>query len=124
MPMYVINSPESKAKRKLIKKYGNKIPINTENIRGYFTITGFRKYRFYNNVDIIFHGEIYVYFDGKRDWFDSSLLNLITKRGLQVSKIKVNRIIRKNLFKNVSDFVKFFDVELKHYTSITKLKWI
>ena len=123
MPSYVINTEENLGKRKLVKKYGKKIPIQSQVIRGHYQITGYRKYKYHEEVDIIFEGEIYVFFDGKRDWFDSSFLKYKTRRGLGVSKIKVNRLLRKNLIKKITDFVKFFDIELKTYHEITKLKW-
>ncbi len=42
---------------------------------------------------------------------------------VRVSKIKVNRFIRRNMFFDVKTYLKYFDIELPYYDLIKKIIW-
>jgi len=122
MSRYLLKTQEAKGLNTLIQKYGNKIPISTEKIRGYFTILRHRNYTHYSQVDVLFEGEIYCVVNRKREWYCSK----ITQEQFilfKISKIKLNRLIRKSIYTSLRDYLKYFSVELRHYSEITKISW-
>ena len=55
-----INDEDSKVTKKALKKFSKKdIMLFNKRLRGSFTIVGFRKYEFTNEVDIEFNGELF-----------------------------------------------------------------
>lgn len=123
MSRYVLQNPVAKTTKIALKKFGAEIPVSNQYLRGVFTISAYRKYQFREEIDIQFKGEIYVMWNRKRDWYDASLM-VKRERGLKPSIIKVNRFIRKNIMFSVKTHLKYFDVDIRHYTEIQKLKWI
>lgn len=113
----MIRTEDAKATRKLLLK-NSQVKIDTSEIRGMVNLKNFRKYNFTDQVDLEFSGEIYVFFKGKRSWVSTSLLV-----NENVSKIKVNKFIRKRLYKTLKDYLNFFSVRLNYYTDIKKIKW-
>ena len=101
-----ITDDDSKAIKKLVKKYSKK-EINSFNdrLRGSFTIVGFRKYQFTNEVDIEFNGEICARHSSLAvlTWFKSDIYNQSS-----VSKIKVNKLVdyKNNLIHTNNDWYK------------------
>lgn len=123
MSSYIIRSEASQAQKKLIKKFSFEVPISNEYLRGTFTIKNYRKYSFYEQVDVEFKGEINVFFQRKKDWYDSSIMKIPLKNG-KVSLIKVNRFIRKKLHRSLETHLSYFSVYIRNYSDIFKLKWI
>jgi hypothetical protein len=73
-------------------------------------------------VDIQFKGKIKAKYNSMySEWFDSSIM---TNKALTVSKIKINRFIRKSSFSDVKYMMNYFDVDIKAYSYIKNLKWI
>lgn len=122
MSSYLIRSVTSEGQKKLVKKFSTEVPISNDYLRGTFTIRNYRKYSFREEVDVEFKGEINVMFQRKKDWYDSSIMNIQLKNG-KVSKIKVNRFIRKNLHKSLETHLKYFSVLIRNYSDILKLTW-
>lgn len=117
-----ITDDESKAIKKLVKKYSKKeIASFNDRLKGSFTIVGFRKYQFTNEVDIEFNGEICARHSSLAvlTWFKSDIYN---QSG--VSKIKVNKLIKRAIFKEVKDQAAYFGINLRYIEEIKKLKWI
>ena len=71
---YVINNDETKAIKKIIKKFsGDKINPTNQKLRGSFKITNFRKYTFSDEIDIELKGEIFANTSlfGGQEWLSS-----------------------------------------------------
>jgi len=121
--MHMLRTPQAKSITKVVKKFGNKISISNNHLRGTFTIKNYRKYSHWEEVDIIFEGEIYVNYHRKKDWYNSSIMTNAIPNAGRVSKIKVYRFIRKNMFFDVKTYLKYFDIELPYYDLIKKIIW-
>ena len=117
MARYCIQSPEIKANKKMLSKLGV-ISINNSDVVGTITITNFRKYQFSGEVDVVFEGKARFNVNRKVDFYDSSLLKRTT------SKIKINRIIRRYIHKEVKLRMMYFDIDVKYEHYIKKFKWI
>ena len=120
--MHMLRTTQAKSITKVVKKFGNKISISNTYLRGTFTIKNYRKYSHLDEVDIIFEGEIHVNFNRKKDWYNSSIMTNPLPN-VRVSKIKVNRFIRRNMFFDVKTYLKYFDIELPYYDLIKKIIW-
>jgi hypothetical protein len=117
-----ITDDESKAIKKLVKKFSKReIASFNDRLRGSFTIVGFRKYQFINEVDIEFNGEICARHSSLAvlTWFKSDIYNQKS-----VSKIKVNKLIKRSIFNEVKDQAAYFGVNLRYVTEIKKINWI
>jgi hypothetical protein len=119
---YVINDDEAKAIKKLIKKFsGSDISITNGVLRGSFKIVNFRKYPMNHQVDIEFKGEVFAktsVLDGKR-WFSSEIY--VQKN---ISKIKVNKLLKRNLLTEVRSHAAYFGIDVKWVENIKKITWI
>jgi len=117
-----ITDDESKAIKKLVKKFSKReIASFNDRLRGSFTIVGFRKYQFTNEVDIEFNGEICAKHSSLAvlTWFKSDIYNQKS-----VSKIKVNKLIKRAIFNEVKDQAAYFGINLRYVTEIKKINWI
>jgi hypothetical protein len=120
MATYSIKDTVSKAIKKSLIKWGE-FPIDNDGIRGVITIKNYRKYMFRNEVDIEFKGEIFVKLNSEgRIWYGSDIL---TCDKYSISKIKLNRYLRKLALKEVSFRMNYFGVDVKNYREINKIKW-
>ena len=125
MSRYVINDDVTKSVKKILKKHSKKqVSVNNECMKGTFTIKTYRKYEFREEVDILFEGEIYVKYKRPlqpltREWFQSDILQ---DRG--VSKIKVNKLLRRFLFDDVQTYLAYFGIRLRFVEEIKKVTWI
>ena len=117
-----ISDDDSKAIKKSLKKFSKReIASFNDRLRGSFTIVGFRKYQFTNEVDIEFNGEICARHNsfGNAKWFKSDIYG---QNG--VSKIKVNKLIKRAIFNEVKDQAAYFGINLRYMTEIKKVNWI
>jgi hypothetical protein len=121
MSRYVIENSETIQIKKLLKKFGE-LSINNSRINGTIVIKNYRKYLFSQEIDIEFKGQIFAVIHGdKKTWFGSDSLN---NSELNLSKIKVNRYLKKNALTDIQMRMRYFGVELGNYQSISKVKWI
>ena len=121
MSRYIIENNESKTIKKLLLKWGE-IPINNDEIRGVIKIKNYRKYQFRDEVDIEFKGEVFVRLDVvNRQWYGSDIM---LNKSYNVSKIKLNRYIRKKIFREIQIRMNYFGVDMKEYRNIVKIKWV
>lgn len=118
----MLRTTQAKSITKVVKKFGNQISISNNYLRGTFTIKNYRKYSHLDEVDITFEGEIHVNYNRKKDWYNSSIMTNPLPN-VRVSKIKVNRFIRRNMFFDVKTYLKYFDIELPYYDLIKKIIW-
>ena len=125
MSRYVINDDMTKSVKKILKKHSKKqVSVNNEFMKGTFTIKTYRKYEFREEVDILFEGQIYAKYRRPlqpltREWFKSDIL-----RDRGVSKIKVNKLIKKYLFDEVQTYLAYFGVRIRFIEEIKKVTWI
>ena len=76
---------------------------------------------FRNEVDIEFKGEIFVKLNSEgRIWYGSDIL---TCDKYNISKIKLNRYLKKLVQKEVSFRMNYFGVDIKNYKEVNKIKW-
>lgn len=117
-----ISDDDSKVIKKSLKKFSKReIASFNDRLRGSFTIVGFRKYQFTNEVDIEFKGEICARHSSLAvsTWFKSDIYNQKS-----TSKIKVNKLIKRAIFNEVRDQAAYFGVNLRYVTEIKKINWI
>lgn len=120
MPRYTIEDTESKAIKKLLVKWGE-FPIENQGLRGTIMIKNYRKYQYRNEVDIEFKGEIFVrIFNENRNWHDSKIL---TSKKVSISKVKLNRYIRKTSINDIRMRMRYFGVNIDDYRYVNKIKW-
>lgn len=105
--------------KKLILKWGE-IPISNKYLNGVVKIVGYRKYSVSSEVDIVFEGKIFVKIHHSfiSEWFDKSIH---TKHN--ISKVKLNRFLRKNCLQEIKNRLNYFDISLHHYSEIKKINW-
>lgn len=114
-----IKTEKVKRYNTIIKSYCKDVEINTHKVLGSYTVKSIRKYSFYTEVDIEFSGKLYVRFMKKTDWFNTS--ELLSSKA---SVIKVNRLLRNSIFKEIKDYLNTFHVELGGIYSIKKIKHV
>lgn len=121
MARYIITDEETKGVKKALPKYGS-IHIENDKIKGGLRVVGYRKYSWGEQVDIEFIGQIKVRYDWRKtQWFDSSVMNDKSKT---VSKVKINRFIKRNCLVDLQRNLRYFGVNITDYTKITKVKWL
>jgi len=118
----VIRDENTKAIKKALKKFsGNDISLTNGTLRGSFKIKNFRKYPMHHEVDIEFKGEIFAktsVLEGKR-WYSSEIYGQ-----KNISKIKVNKLIKRYLLVEVKSHAAYFGIDVKWVESIKKVTWI
>lgn len=118
----VIITKETEITNRCIRKYG-KATVSNKFLEGTFIVTRFRKYSCYSEVDVNFTGKIKcrIGYDDFLEWY--------TKEGLynknkNISKIRLNRLLRKNIFSDVRNHLRFFNIDLHGYYDIKKINWL
>jgi len=105
--------------KKAVKKW-SEITVNNEYLKGTIRIVNYRRYSYRSEVDVTFEGQIYVAINGRKsDWHDTSVL---TK--YNISKVKLNRFLRKKSFTEVQNRLNYYGITLRVYNNIKKIKWI
>jgi hypothetical protein len=120
MPRYTIDDTESKAIKKSLVKWGE-IPVRNQGLKGTIIIKNYRKYQYRSEVDIEFKGEIFVrLYNENRRWYSSDIL---TNGRVSISKVKLNRYLRKNSLAEIQIRMRYFGVQIDEYQYVTKIKW-
>ena len=115
--MYCIRTPHTKAIKKALIKYGT-IKINNDDAIGTIAFKTVRVYNIHWEVEVEFKGKASFRVGHKKGLYDSSLLKK------NVSKIKVNRIIKRYLQKEIDMRLRYLGGRLVSYHDIKKIKWI
>jgi len=118
---YTIRDSSTVSTKKMIKRFSEREIASNDFIKGSFVIKNWRKYTFRDEVDIEFSGEIYAKISMESTWLNSKIL---TNKKYSISKIKVNRFIRKKIFLDVKIYLAYFGINLKSYHDIIKIKWV
>lgn len=120
MTRYCSNSPFIKGIKKSIKKWGT-IEVYNNDLKGNIQITNIRLYEKFRpswEVDVVFKGQVFLRVNGDRKFYGPSL-----QKKPRISKVKLNRIIRKLCEKHVNMRLKYFGGEITYYNQISKIKW-
>jgi hypothetical protein len=120
MKGYVTKTPEAKALRRVVKKYGT-LNIKDDNIEGAIQITHYRQYDFQEEVDVTFTGKMNVSIGWGKEWVAFEKYSEIAHR---ISHVRLNRIVRHTLYWEVKSFLLIFDIRLKSVSEIKKIKWV
>lgn len=120
---------ETKNLRRIILKYLKDIPIVNEQLRGVFSITGYRVYEYewsmvidYVEIDVVFKGEINAQISSIRgnEWFGSDIKE---NKSYQVSPRKLGRFLRNSLLRDINQKLVVFSTEIHFDCAIKKIKW-
>ena len=118
MARYIVENIETKGIKKSLKKWGE-IPIHTDQIDGVIKIKNYRKYRWNEEVDVIFKGKIFVRVGiENRDWHTTEIF-----KKHSISMVKLNRFLRKSCLFDVKTRMNYFGVEIGSYHNIKQIKW-
>lgn len=120
MSRYLLNTESSKATKSAAKKFG-KFDIDNGKLQGTIQIVNYRKYTVYEEVDIVFTGKIFAKINHKSEWLD---IDTVKKLGKRISKIKLNRFMRKACIFDITCRMKYFGADVRYYNNIKKLTWI
>jgi hypothetical protein len=104
--------------KKSLKKFGS-IPVSDSNLECTIEITNIRYYRLYWEADVKIHGKVSLRLNRELSFRDSSIQRL---KG--VSKIKLNRILRKFVHKHVDMRLRYFGGKIDYYDRIKKITWV
>ena len=113
----MIKSVISQNLKKVILKWGE-IPVDNNYLKGVIKINGYRRYTFSSEVDVVFEGKIFVRVNRTSEWYDTSIYNKY-----KISKVKLNRFLRKKCLEEIKIRLNYFDVSLNDYSSIKKINW-
>ena len=118
MARYIVENIETKGIKKSLKKWGE-IPIRTDHLDGVIRIKNYRRYRWAEEVDVTFEGKIFVRISHEsRHWHTTSVFE-----SHNISKVKLNRFLRRNCLFDVKTRMKYFGVEIPDYHNIKKINW-
>jgi hypothetical protein len=118
MKGYVIKTEEIKAIKKAAKKFGT-MTINSTMMDGLIEIKNYRKYPQVEEVDIVFKGKIKLHLPYET-WVG---LDYIQNNSDNISKIRLNRLLKRASFESVKTRASFFGIDLRHFSSIKTVKW-
>jgi hypothetical protein len=118
MGRYCLNTNQTKGIKKALKKWGQ-IVVDDENFKGVITIKNVRKYPAWHEADVELKGMATFNYNRKKTLYPSEI-----QKTQGVSKIKINRILRKYTFQYVSMRLKYFDVDLRDTYNIKKITWL
>ena len=121
MSKRVIVTNQTKNTNRFIKKYGGGI-VSNKILEGRFIVTKYRKYSCFSEVDVTFIGKIKcrIFSIEQPEWYTKE--GLYTK-GKNISKIRLNKLLRKNIFSDVRNHLRFFNIDLHGYYDIKKINW-
>ena len=85
------NDSETLEIKRAVKKFGKNFKISNRNVNGTFTLTGFRNYNHYQEVEVEFNGTIFARIGrGGGKWYTYEDIKKINN----ISKIKLHKIGR------------------------------
>lgn len=138
--MICLKDPETQYLNGLVKKYGKDIDIHfghgnnqyglnqTKSLEGTFSIKSIRKYRrsYISSgpcyeIDLILNGKVFAWWNGERKFWSSELL-----QNKNVSKIRVNKLIRKHIVRDIQLYLLTFGIDVNPYISLSvkKVEWV
>lgn len=115
----LIKTKNTESINRFIKKFG-KVHVSNHTLEGYFVINRYRQYTYYSETDVTFVGKIRCRINLKTQWYTKDELYGACKR---ISKVRLNRLIRKHVIRDLVEHLAYFGVEMKHYSQIKKINW-
>jgi hypothetical protein len=119
---------KTKNLRKTILKFLKDIPVVEDRHRGVFSITGYRVYDYnptgyYVEIDVVFKGELKVSISSLRpdEWFGADVKK---NERYSIQPNRLGKFLRKQLFNEINNRMKYFSTELTYLNSIKTIKWI
>ncbi len=120
MMRYVIQTPETKASKRVLKKYGS-VRIQNNKMDGVIHFVGYRKYTNHEEVDVTFTGKMNVSIGFGKEWVPFEKYAEIIER---ISHRRLNRLVRHILYWEAKEFLLIFGVRLTTASEIKKIKWV
>lgn len=115
-------SQETKNIKNFVLKHSKDIRVKNTHLDGEFTITKLSPRAFNGaEVEVRFTGKIWVKLVDKENWFERSELK--PRDGYRISTIKLHRFLKKNLIKDVADYLLIYNLHIYDYTQIKKVIW-
>ena len=113
----VIRDTDSNATKKALKKFLSTRKVETQYIKGDYTILRYRKYPEREEVDIEFKGQIAARYYNRGDvtWFDSSIKKSATRHS-------VNGLLRRQIYNDLRQSLNYFGVNIEK-RNIKKIIW-
>lgn len=118
MGRYCLQTSHSNTVKKSLKKWGQ-IPVDDKVIKGVINIKNVRQYSMYWEADVELQGLSWLYYGGVKDFYSSDI-----QKKKNVSKIKLNRILRRQVFNHVNSRLKYFSADIRGEYNIKKITWI
>lgn len=115
----LVKTKNTETINRCIKKFG-KVQVSNVTLEGHLVISRYRQYTYYTEADVTFFGKIYCKIGTNRKWYTKDELFSAAKN---ISKIRLNRLIRKYIIKDLREHLTYFGVEIKHYSQIKKINW-
>jgi hypothetical protein len=115
----VIRDTDSNATKKALKKFLSTRKVETQYIKGDYTILRYRKYPEREEVDIEFKGQIAARYHGNYtdlNWFDSSIKQRATRHS-------VNGLLRRQIYNDLRQSLNYFGVKINEQRFIKKIIW-
>jgi hypothetical protein len=122
MERSVITNENTKSINKILKKYSEvEISSGAKKIKGSFKITRYRHYKFHDEIDIEFNGEVLAKYSSldENKWYTSEIY---TQKSF--SKIRINKFIKMCLFNEIKTHCNYFGIKITVPSKITKINWI
>lgn len=114
----MIKTPRTQELKSVVLKYCHGVKTKNVNLIGTFTIKNLRVYSYHVEIEVEFQGKVFLRYPRVGQWFDSSLWSQ-----KNISKIKLNRILRKYLFDDITFQLNMFGLNFKYWDCIKKIKW-
>ena len=118
MARYITDIETKKSIKKALARYGS-VDIHNEKVKGTVNIIGYRKYSWGDEIDIEFTGKVHARVSYKLEWFDASVME---DKGKHISKVKVNRFIKRCCLREVKIHMNYFGIRIDEYSQIKKIK--
>lgn len=122
MSKKLIPSIQTKIAKDCSKRLGD-ILISNKTFQGKVKLKNIRKYSYTHEVDIVMEGKIFVRLGGKLtpSWYGTEI---ITEGKYRISKVRLNRFLRRSVIELVKHRLRYFGIEMRDYSQIKKIEWI
>lgn len=114
--MKCIKTEYTKNVKKTVKRFSEYELRFSKDVVGKIKVTGYRKYKNHDEIDIIFDGKMHALYYYDKRWIGADLE--------KISKYKAYRFLRGKIFEELRDYFSMFNVDLRFREDIKKIKWI
>lgn len=114
----MIRTQKNKELKSVVLKYSQSIKTKNPNLNGTISIKNLRVYSYHMEIDVEYSGKVFLRYARASKWYDSSI-----KNQKNISKIKLNRILKKYVINDITFQLNMFGLNLKHWDTIKKINW-